>query len=482
MIRKQLKRSKKHHKWAIVDPTPSDLAEKMSSKESIFGSPSNNPSVSHEESVLEHYFTLLSQSNFDRAKELVDSEKEGHKFTSAASWGETLQCLSQLATAEKSYSNLVFLGQKRFTHIVRSKDSAKSIFSMLLQEFQRMETLLLPHSERDSSQTLETDKLLAHISGQLSFFVRGRLKMIEFFEQLSSLGSLKQWMNFEDLVMILEEILKDHMKGFHHPLVVSLKTVFCLECESLCHMLNAQIKMTSWSYLPSVLELYQAHTKLNTWGTMIPVKEVKSSFGRSSSKSNPYPSLYTWMYKLKGHLLSKFGLYFYDVLAKQTLMSEMKLILSKAPEDFFSRIQAFQKKLDATNIYLILDALNWPHHVGNGGYHHPHKSTESAHGIENYPPIFSYPAERVINPLHWPNIIMLIQQARDCMDKLHFSMEKRPQSSYFITQVEARIFLVVMFESRKSEKDSGINTFMMDLASQLRCQSIMASLKNFARS
>ncbi|KAK6959961.1 KICSTOR complex protein [Biomphalaria glabrata] len=456
-------------------------AEKMSSKESVLGCP-NNSSVTHEESVLEHYFQLLSQSNFDKAKELVDNEKDGHKFSTAASWGETLQCLSQLATAERSYCNLVFLGQKRFTQIVRSKDSAKSIYSMLLQEFQRMETFLLPHGDRERSSSAETDKLLAHISGQLSFFVRGRLKMIEFFEQLSSLGSLKQWMNFEDLVMILEEIVKDHMKGFHHPLVVSLKTVFCLECESLCHMLNAQIKISSWNFLQATMELYQAHAKLNEWGSKIPIKEVKSTFGRSSSKSSPYPPIYTWMYKLKGHLLSKFGIYFYGVLGKQTIPIELKANLSKAPEDIFNRIQAFHKKSDASNIYLILDTQNLQCPVGDGGYHHPQKYVEERVGLASYQPIFSFPGERSIYQPHWPNIIMLVDHSRDQIDKIYFFMEKRPQSSYFISQIEPKIFLVVIFEGKKNEKDSGINTFMLDLSSQLRCQTIMSSLKNFARS
>ncbi|CAL1537513.1 unnamed protein product [Lymnaea stagnalis] len=475
--------SKKPNKWALVDPTPVDLATRMSSKESVLGVPTL--SLPHEESILEHYFTLLSQASFDKAKELVDTEKDGHKFSNAASWGEILQCLSQLATAEKNYSNLVFLGQKRFTHIVRSKDSAKSIYSMLFQEFQRMENFLTPLL-RESSTHLETDQLLAHISGQLSYFVRARIKMIEFYEQLASLGAMRQWMNFDDLIMILEEIVAENVTAFHHPLGTSLKTVFSLECESLSHLLKALLLMTTWSYMQCVLQLHQAHSKLNTWGTMIPIKEVKSSFGRSSSKSNPFPPIYTWMYKLKGILLSKFALYFYDVLAKQTIPSEMKANLSKVPEDFVGRIQAFQKKSDATNIYLVLDAEGLSGRVGEGGYHHPNKYAEPTQGMETYPPIYSYPMERTINSTRWHTIIMIMNSSTECTDKIQFMFEKatdkKPQTSYFIIRVDIRIALVVIFESKKNERDSTVNTFMTDLASQLRCQTVMAGLKNFARS
>ena len=47
-----------------------------------------------------------------------------------------------------------------------------------------------------------------------------------------------------------------------------------LEVESLCHLLHAQIHMCEWSYLPSVLQLQQAHTKLQSWAENIPIKEV----------------------------------------------------------------------------------------------------------------------------------------------------------------------------------------------------------------
>ncbi|GFO33337.1 upf0536 protein [Plakobranchus ocellatus] len=184
---KKFKNSKKSSKWTVIDPDPNDLATKMSSQESVTTQLSI-PGTPREESILEAYFELLSQSNFDKAKELVDSEKGGHKFSYAATWGETLQCLSQLASAEKSYHSLVFLSHKRFTNIVKSKDGAKSIYALLHQEFLRMENMspalaqAPPRDRQDpiSSQD-DVDTWLSHISGQLSFFVRGRIKMIELY-------------------------------------------------------------------------------------------------------------------------------------------------------------------------------------------------------------------------------------------------------------------------------------------------------------
>ena len=62
-------------------------------------------------------------------------------------------------------------------------------------------------------------------------------------------------------------------------------------------------------------------------------------------------------------------------------------------------------------------------------------------------------------------------------DKTHFLYDKGSHSSYFYTQVDVRISLVVIFESKKSEKDSYINNFMNDLATHLRCTKFFTSLK-----
>jgi len=57
----------------------------------------------------------------------------------------------------------------------------------------------------------------------------------------------------------------------------------------------------------------------------------------SSSKSLSLPALYQWHTKYKRLLVSKFSLYFYDVLSRQAPRSEMKHLVSKASVDFFGK-------------------------------------------------------------------------------------------------------------------------------------------------
>ena len=64
-----------------------------------------------------------------------------------------------------------------------------------------------------------------------------------------------------------------------------------------------------------------------------------------------------------------------------------------------------------------------------------------------------------------------------CLIATCFSLQKA-QSTYFITQIDPRVSLVVIFESKKSEKDSHTNSFLSDFSAQLRSQWILGSLRH----
>ena len=55
--------------------------------------------------------------------------------------------------------------------------------------------------------------------------------------------------------------------------------MFSWECDILSHLLQAQILMAEWQFLPSLLQLHAAHSKLQTWLTAAAVKEVSAVLG-----------------------------------------------------------------------------------------------------------------------------------------------------------------------------------------------------------
>ncbi|VDI77113.1 Hypothetical predicted protein [Mytilus galloprovincialis] len=348
-------------------------------------------SGSREEKFLETFFPLISQFAFDKAKDLTEKEKEivkpaGAVFGSSSSvfgsssslfgstWGLLVHCLAQFVTAEKAYMSLSFLEQKGFFH--RSKD-LKSLYQNLITEIKKVE------DSSDQSRQGEFEELLAHLSGHLCHYLTAKLKTMEFYEQISAMGTMKV-INYSDLVIVITDIVQSCSKSFHHPLLSPLKATFGLECDAILHLLQAQILMSDWKFLASLMQLYEAHTKLTTWGATAQLKEIKKSTFGSSSKHSGWPALYLWLTKYKGFLLSKFSLYFYDVLQKHTTNNEMKGLITKATEDFVARLMTFQRRSDAHYVSLVLDVQSLGSSYIGPGYNHPQKHHTTPQGLDSF--------------------------------------------------------------------------------------------------
>ncbi|XP_076437550.1 KICSTOR subunit 2-like [Babylonia areolata] len=465
----------------------------MSAKNTMTSVPAvASPVGPREESFLETFFAILGQLSFDKAKEMMEREKEAHKAFTAASWGTLVQCLAQLVTAERMYLSLTFLEQKRFQSIGRSKENLRTTYTLLMQEFRRMEdatpqTRDVTHSHAlcpfpSATSSSDFDVLLAHLCGQLCHYLSVRQKMMDFYEQISMMGAHKN-MNFEDLSTMVSDITLPYSTAFHHPILSPLKTLFSWESDILGHLLQAQILMGEWQFLPSLLQLHAAHSKLLSWLSSAAVKESKKTFG-SGSKLSAMPALFHWLTKFKGVLVSKFSVYFHTTLSKQSTPSDMKNWLTKAPEDYFSRIVAFHRRCDPFNISLVLDTHGLSQPFMGHGYHHPQRPASTPQGMDSYPAILSYPGDQPIQ--HWPNVLMLVTQrlprtSASSAFKTNYFYDPKVQSTYFITKIDPRVSLVVIFECKKSEKDSHTNSFLTDFSAQLRSQWILGNLRPNSR-
>ena len=97
-----------------------------------------------------------------------------------------------------------------------------------------------------------------------------------------------------------------------------------LECDIVNHLLQAQLQTSHWQFLPSLLHLNDARTKLTSLSTVAPVKEVSMSWDFSSwtieilflllsvSLKSRFP---LWMKSICQSLIKKLFTWFY--LAEQ---------------------------------------------------------------------------------------------------------------------------------------------------------------------
>ncbi|XP_044863287.1 KICSTOR subunit 2 isoform X3 [Mauremys mutica] len=396
-----------------------------------------------EQAVLETFFSHLGIFSYDKAKDNVEKEREANK-SAGASWLSLLAGLAHLAAAEKAYHSMTFLGQKLGGQSFFSrKDSIRTIYTSLHNELKK-----------------------------------ARMEIADFYEKMFTLSTQK-FINSEELVNILESILKKYSSRFHHPILSPLESSFQLEVDVLAHLLKAQAQISEWKFLPSLVNLHSAHTKLQTWGQIFEKQREtkKHLFGGQSQKAVQPPHLFLWLLKLKNILLAKFSFYFHEALSRQTTASEMKTLTAKTNPDYFGKISSFIRKYDAVNVSLIFDNRGSESFQGHG-YHHPHSYREAPKGVDQYPAVVSLPSDRPV--MHWPNVIMIMTDRTadlNSLDKVVHFYDDKVQSTYFLTRPEPHFTIVVIFEAKKSERDSHFISFLNEISHSLKNSKAFAGLK-----
>ncbi|KAJ1522183.1 hypothetical protein ONE63_002493 [Megalurothrips usitatus] len=421
--------------------------------------------MDYEEEILSLFFTNVAQLCFDKAKEVVEKERELKQGTSGP-WGMLLTHLSSLAVAERSYLDLGSMIPKN-KGFLRKDNSLRSMYDTMRSDFRRVEELA------------RNDRAISVVSKQLCEFLTARIELIDFYEKMHLVGTSKQ-VRFEEMLLVIEDITNRFSLMFTHISLTSVKAAFNLECEILVNLLRAQIEMQSWHFLPSLMALHGANTCLSAWERTLQSKEVwKLGFSANFLKTNQQPMLFQWLVKFKNISVSKFSLYFHSILAQQTTPGEMKVLGNKQAFDPFHKIQSFQKKYEpaCTCVMLVLDARELEDYSGPG-YHHPNKPVEAPKDMECFPIMVSYPVKP---PVHMPNVTKAIIEQSLAMasnEKRCHTFNSKDQCTYFMSSIDPRVFMVVVFESKRAEREAqNIANFIQDMSLQLRCNKVFADLK-----
>jgi hypothetical protein len=67
------------------------------------------------------------------------------------------------------------------------------------------------------------------------------------------------------------------------------------------------------------------------------------------------------------------------------------------------------------------------------------------------------------------------------VEKIIYKFSSQSQCTYVLATVEPNIYVVILFESKKSEKDTYIGNFVTELCTNLRCTRIFTALKNTSK-
>lgn len=368
--------------------------------------------MDHEDDFLHKFFTCVSQLCFDKAKEHVEKERDSIKNAQLSPWSLLLAQLPQIALAEKSYIELGFL-QNKNKGFLRKDNSLRAIYDSLRLELRRLE---------DCSKTGMTNKNITSFFNELAQFLSARIDLIDFYEKIHLAGINKQ-LNYNELLIQIEEIIQRHALLFSHIALTPIKAIFGLECEILAKLLKAFIELQNLQFLSTLALIYGAHIRLTAWESTLQNRE---SWKLGFLKNNPLPALFQWFMRLRGAVLSKYSLYFHPILAQQVPSNDMRQLCSKLHYDHYQKIANFHKRYDAACILLVSDQLD------------RNKTVEED---DSSPLIVGYPTKLVIY------LQKVMQRIADravelsVVDRIVFCHDIMDQCTYILTLIEPTIYL-----------------------------------------
>ncbi|EFN81023.1 KICSTOR complex protein C12orf66 homolog isoform X2 [Harpegnathos saltator] len=425
--------------------------------------------MDHEDEFLNTFFILVAQLCSDKAKESVEKERESCKQMQMGPWGMLLMHLPQIAVAERSYADLGFLHTKN-KGFLRKDNSLKTVYESLKSDLKRLEEV--------TRGTNSIGATVANVSNQLCQFIMARIQLIDFYEKMYNMSVNGKVMKYQELLQYIEGIVEWHLLSCSHLALAAIKTGLTLECEILVQLTRAQVEVQNWRFLPTLMALYGAQTRMSAWERTLQSKESwKLGFGATFLKANQQPALYQWLVKLRSAILAKCSLYFHTTLSQQASPGEMRSIMSKQNGDYYHKMQTFQRKHDVSAILIIFDSRGIED--SGSGYRHPARGADS---FESFPVVVCCPNTFTQKrSVHLDNIQSKIKERQlelVAMDKVIHYKSTKDQCTYAFHNTDPRMTLVVVLENGKQrDKETHITSFLTDLSMHIRCNKVYECLK-----
>ena len=228
--------------------------------------------MSKEDTVLESYFVYISNFSHEKAKEVVEKERDVARVSSGSSWSQLVSVLINLSNAEKTYHSLTFLIPRSGSVFLRKEPSLKSVYQSLIVDCRNaMEAG--PASDRKSE--------LSQVCDDLARIFQVRARMIDIYERLCNLSQqafLAEIFSVEipSLTTILAELKKNLSK-----VAASWLIVLKYEVGVMLDFLTLILAMQDFNFFDSIMLLQRAGETLNKWDGVVQVYSVPLYFHMS---------------------------------------------------------------------------------------------------------------------------------------------------------------------------------------------------------
>ncbi|KAF7403218.1 hypothetical protein HZH68_006012 [Vespula germanica] len=96
---------------------------------------------------------------------------------------------------------------------------------------------------------------------------------VSIYEKIHSIIVNNKVMKYEELLQSINTILQAHSLSCSHLALTAIKTILTLECEILVQLTEAHIEIQYWRFLPTLMALFGAQTRMSAWERTLQSKE-----------------------------------------------------------------------------------------------------------------------------------------------------------------------------------------------------------------
>eukprot|EP01128_Nolandella_sp_AFSM9_P012409 TRINITY_DN9253_c0_g1_i1.p1 TRINITY_DN9253_c0_g1~~TRINITY_DN9253_c0_g1_i1.p1 ORF type:complete len:506 (+),score=88.88 TRINITY_DN9253_c0_g1_i1:23-1519(+) len=438
-------------------------------------------------------------------------------------WSQYIEPLLRFVTCEQLYYKLTYL-RPRYV----KDDYLNKLYLKVVSDLNRLirEQRKLTHELSSREEVQRGLLFFSRLLYETGIVVALREEMATLYKTLAlSRGGP----TYRKQSVIVNAIRKQIQIGITHPFLHACQGNFMAELSSIHSLFQAQEEMQRYQYMESVTSLYQAKSHLKKWRSAV------TSFNYSERDADRLPilseGLYKWLFSFHSAMLSKFSLYFRQVLVREEKMTERlaSSFVSKLELSYNRMMQSFGTKSGCRNVALFFSAgaaasesnlhrspsmdstkfslqlavpptppqtpspsprtsgrLPFPRTkrdmLGDTshspisttepgqGYVFPDTNREELRGLKSWPALISYPEPTP--PLeHMPSLVSLLID-----NEAHLSLYREPvyfsdprsKATYFVSKVDEFMYLTIIYDSQKPANDRESQGFLYIMSTHLR--------------
>ena len=218
--------------------------------------------MSKEDPTLESYFVYISNFSHDKAREVIEKERDSSRGSSGSSWSQLVSVLINLSTAEKTYHSLTFLTPRSGSVFLRKEQSLKSVYQSLIVDCR---------NAMEAGSATDHKSELSPVCDDLARIFQVRAQMIDIYERLCNLTTLAFLSDpFSEAIPSLTTIIAE-LKKNQSNVSASWIVVLKYEVGILLDLLSLILTMQEFNFFDSIMLLQRAGETLNKWDEVVQV-------------------------------------------------------------------------------------------------------------------------------------------------------------------------------------------------------------------